>query len=186
MRVFENQSPVPADHPAFYRIRTNFAIVYAAAALAIDYTILPWKKKPTLQAIRKCMNLAFDVLNAHGGALSSITQIDPSDLAAELARRMSGCKKCKIVKIARDDGEALRARRRAECLIIQSKLYIKSKVMKAWFPEAKKRAAMKKASLFSSTNRKDTPTVEKKVIGINGKPRYYQIDRVALKRLCAS
>ena len=58
--------------------------------------------------------------------------------------------------------------------------------MKAWFPEAKKRAAMKKARLFSSTNRKDTPTVEKKVIGINGKPRYYQIDRVALKRLCAS
>ena len=61
MRVFEQLSPVPADHRAFYRIRTSFAVLYAAAALAIDYNILPWKKKPTLKDIRKCMKLAFDV-----------------------------------------------------------------------------------------------------------------------------
>jgi hypothetical protein len=72
MRVFETQSPVLADHRAFYRIRTSFAVLYAAAALTIDYNILPWKKKTTLKAIRKCMKPAFDVLHTHGGALSSV------------------------------------------------------------------------------------------------------------------
>jgi len=186
MRAFEEQSPVPADHRAFYRIRTSFAVLYAAAALAIDYNILPWKKKPTLKAVRKCMNLAFGVLHSHGGALSSVTQVDPSVLATQLAQRISGCKQCRVAKIERDDIKAIQARRKADCLIIHGKSHIKSKVMKAWFPKAEHRAAMKAAGLFLSTNRNDTPTVEKKIVGIKGKPRYYRIDSPALEQLSAT
>ena len=36
-------SNYPTAHNAHYRVRTNFAVMYAAAALAIDYEILPWK-----------------------------------------------------------------------------------------------------------------------------------------------
>ncbi len=186
MRVFEKQSPVPADHRAFFRIRTNFAVLYAAAALAIDYDILPWKKAPTLKEIRKCMKLAFDVLHKHGGALSSVNQVDPSGVASELAKRISNCKKCAIVAIKRDDAKALQARRNAECLTINGKSYIKSKVLKTWFPKMDDRAAMKSAGLFSLGSRNDTPTIEKKIDGIEGKPRYYLIDDAALKRLSAT
>lgn len=37
------------------RIRRYFAVVYASAALAIDYGVLPWTKKSTLSAIKLCM-----------------------------------------------------------------------------------------------------------------------------------
>jgi hypothetical protein len=185
MREFEKHSPVSADHRAFYRIRTSFAVVYVAAALAIDYDILPWKKTSTLKDIRKCMNLAFDVLHTHGGALSSVNQVDPSGLARKLAKRISNCKKCTIVAIKRNDAKALQTRRNAECLTINGKSYIKSKVLKTWFPKQDDRVAMKSAGLFSLNRRNDTPTIEKKIVGIEGKPRYYLIDDAALKRLSA-
>ena len=36
--------------------------MYAAAALAIDYKILPWEKRRTFRAIEKCMRLALATL----------------------------------------------------------------------------------------------------------------------------
>jgi hypothetical protein len=44
---FERDAVLPDERNAHYRIRSNFAVMYAAAALAIDYEILPWKKRPT-------------------------------------------------------------------------------------------------------------------------------------------
>ena len=41
---FERDVVLSDRHNAHYRVRTNFAVFYAAAALAIDYEILPWKK----------------------------------------------------------------------------------------------------------------------------------------------
>jgi hypothetical protein len=186
MRTFEELSPVPADHRAFYRIRTSFAVVYAGAALAIDYNVLPWKKKSTLRDIRKCMTLAFDVLRTPGGALSSVARTDPSNLAVQLAKQIAVCKKCTTRKIKHDDAKAIQARRNAECLMIRGNSYVKSNVLKAWFPKKDDRAAMKSAGLFSIGSRDDTPTIEKKIVGIKGKPRYYLINDAALKRLSAT
>jgi hypothetical protein len=76
--------------------------------------------------------------------------------------------------------------RQDECLTIQGKFYIKSKVLKTWFPKKDDRAAMKSAGLFSLSSRNDTPTIEKKIVGIEGKPRYYLIDDAVLKRLSAT
>ena len=42
---FERDAKLPDKHNALYRVRSNFAVMYAAAALAIDYKILPWKKR---------------------------------------------------------------------------------------------------------------------------------------------
>jgi len=44
------------------RIAANFAVIYAGAALAIEYGILPWKKNETRTAIEKCMARAFATL----------------------------------------------------------------------------------------------------------------------------
>ncbi len=45
------------------RMRRLFAVVYASAAQAIDYDVLPWTKKATLKAILACMCDAMDQLS---------------------------------------------------------------------------------------------------------------------------
>src|SRR5262249_15722018 len=59
---FEHKAVIPDAHNAHYRVRSNFASMYAAAALAIDYEILPWGKGSTFHAIEKCMRLALATL----------------------------------------------------------------------------------------------------------------------------
>ena len=46
------------------RICTNFSVLYAAAALGIEYGILPWKKKATRAAIEKCMASALATIRS--------------------------------------------------------------------------------------------------------------------------
>jgi len=62
MDKFEARAKIPASHNAHLRVRHNFAVIFAAAALAIDYGILPWTKKATFRAIKKCMILALATL----------------------------------------------------------------------------------------------------------------------------
>jgi uncharacterized protein (DUF927 family) len=49
---FESKVSVPSSNAAL-RIRSNFALIWAAAAMAIDYAVLPWKKPPTFRGCRK-------------------------------------------------------------------------------------------------------------------------------------
>ena len=53
MRQFEAIAQTN-DLKTIYRIRSNFAIIWAAGALAIDYGVLPWKKSRLLKAVKKC------------------------------------------------------------------------------------------------------------------------------------
>ena len=45
-----------------HRVCANFSLIYGAAALGIEYGILPWKKKATRAAIEKCLAGAFATL----------------------------------------------------------------------------------------------------------------------------
>jgi hypothetical protein len=60
---FESDVPVPSSNAAL-RIRSNFALIWAAAAMAIDYAVLPWKKLPTFRAVEKCLRKALEVIEA--------------------------------------------------------------------------------------------------------------------------
>jgi hypothetical protein len=54
--------------------------MYAAAALAIDYEILPWGKRSTLRDIEKCMRLALMTLETgHTQAPSTTPAIGRTD-----------------------------------------------------------------------------------------------------------
>jgi hypothetical protein len=55
---------IVASSNAALRIRSNFALIWAAAAMAIDYRVLPWKKPPTFKAVKKCLRKALDVIEA--------------------------------------------------------------------------------------------------------------------------
>jgi hypothetical protein len=52
---FEAEAKLRDQHNAHYRIRGNFALLYAVPALAIEYGVLPWGKNATFRDIEKCM-----------------------------------------------------------------------------------------------------------------------------------
>jgi uncharacterized protein (DUF927 family) len=55
---FESKVAAP-NSPALHRIRSNFAIIWAAGALAIDYGVLPWKKPRLQKGVEKCFRRGF-------------------------------------------------------------------------------------------------------------------------------
>jgi hypothetical protein len=46
------------------RIRSNFALIWVAAAMAIDSGVLPWTKAPTFNVVEKCLRKALEVIEA--------------------------------------------------------------------------------------------------------------------------
>jgi hypothetical protein len=82
-------APLPGQQRWLARIQRLFAVVYAGAAQAIDYGILPWEKKFTLSAIKNCMDDAMDQLITAAGEASVLdahsNQSDQS-LIAEFER----------------------------------------------------------------------------------------------------
>jgi hypothetical protein len=77
-----------------------------------------------------------------------------------------------------------RARQNADGFKINGEIYVKPDRFKRWFPAQDERNALKERKVIV-TERKDTATVEKKIGGIQGKPRYYAIDGRALRRLAS-
>ena len=69
VRAYKSQFESEVDAPnstAMYRIRSNFAVIWAAGALAIDYGVLPWKKSRLRKAVEKSKH---DFILARWGTL---------------------------------------------------------------------------------------------------------------------
>lgn len=181
---FEADVTAP-DEKVIYRIRSNFAVIWAAAALAIDYKLLPWKKKRTLRAIEKCFHRCIS-------SLSSRTRAEPidarasssADLPLMLREKLGECELRSIQKRKKASSDEAIARQKADGFIIGGTTYIKNDRIEKWFPSSQDRATLREAGVFQS-KRNDTPTVEKKISGIEGKPRYYAIHDKTLDRLSA-
>jgi uncharacterized protein (DUF927 family) len=180
---FERDALLPDEHNAYYRVRTNFAAMYAAAALAIDYDILPWKKPPTFRAIEKCMRLAFAML-ATGAKepAPAATAVDEHRLCKTLKDALATADLVVVKPKQKVTDQEVRARQKADGFKINGETYIKPDRFKCWVATHSERAALKKQKVIL-TGRDDTATVEKKIGGIKGKPRYYAIDVRALDRL---
>ena len=182
---FERDAVLPEAHNAYYRVRTNFAVMYAAAALAIDYDILPWKKPPTFRAIEKCMRLALAML-ATGAKepAAAMPAIGTRHLGRTLMKQIAKAELV-TVKPKRKVTEAqARARQKADGFKINSEIYVKPDRFKRWIPRSV-RTQRSQGEKVILTEREDTATVERKIGGIKGKPRYYAIDVRALRRLAS-
>ena len=106
MDQFLEAAALPEQLRWLGRMRRLFAVVYASAAQAIDYGVLPWSKKATLKAILACMTDAMDQLAANfseapDGGSERIKSDDA--LAAEFKRRVEGAK---FVRIQRNGGKS--------------------------------------------------------------------------------
>jgi hypothetical protein len=179
MADFEARSSAPVIENADRRILKNFAVIYAAAALAIDYGILPWKKTPTLKAIDKCMVAscdAFSLLQGDSGLIPS---------AATVALRLkSDLEKLNIIKIAKGTkprGDEITQRREADGFRIEHYTLIKSKRLDRFSPAEGKELVANKI-LLTEKRADNALTVSRKIAGIEQKLRYYIIDTTALDK----
>lgn len=179
-RSFEDRATVMGTHNAQYRVRTNFAVLYGASALAIDYGILPWKKGGTFRAIEKCMRLALAAMET--GSQVSEMQSPVADLGQvcnQLKRRLeTACIVAVKPKEKITEAQA-RDRQMADGFEINDEIFLKTDRFKQWIPAGAARNLLK-ANRVLRTERGDTSTVERTIAGISGKPRYYVIETAVL------
>jgi uncharacterized protein (DUF927 family) len=180
---FERDAVLPDAHNAHYRVRTNFDAMYAATALAIDYEILPWEKRPTFRAIEKCMRLALATLATGAKETAGTARaVDPHHICRNLKERIAEAELVVVKPKQKVTEEQARARQRADGFKINGEIYVKPDRLKRWIPTQSERTALKEQKVIR-TEREDTATVERKIGGIKGKPRYYAVDIRALRRL---
>lgn len=182
---FERDAELPDGHNAYYRVRSNFAVMYAGAALAIDYEILPWKKGPTFRAVEKCMRLALATMQIGKAQEASTTPaVDAHHLGRTLEEALAHAKLVSVKPKRKVTEKQARARQKADGFKINGEIYVKPNRFKRWIPTQPERNALREQKVIL-TEREDTATVERKIGGIKGKPRYYAIDVRALHRLAA-
>ena len=160
-------------------------MMYAAAALAIDYEILPWKKGPTFRAIEKCMRLALATM-AIGAEEPAATApaVDAHQISKALKERLATAELVVVKPRQKMTKEQKSARQKADGFKINGEIYVKPDRFKRWVPTQPERNLLKEQKIILA-GREDTATVERKIGGIEGKPRYYVIDVRALRRLTA-
>jgi hypothetical protein len=182
---FESEVKAP-DERAIYRIRSNFAVIWAAAALAIDYKLLPWNKRGTLRAIEKCFRRCVAALASPPPIESVESRASNSvNVFRKLKDNLNQCELRSIKLRGKASDDEVSARQKADGFIIDSVRHLKHDRLEKWFPNKSDRSILRKAKIFR-TKRNDTPTVDRKINGIKGKPRYYAIDMDVLDRLLAT
>jgi hypothetical protein len=168
--------------PALYRIRSNFAVIWAAGGLAIDYGVLPWKKSRLLKAVEKCFHRAVRALQKLEAVEAARTvQNAPEDPLKTLKEKLDQCKLCTVTPRKKVSEQEVEQRQNADGFIIDRVTYVKQDRLKAWFADKSSRIVLRQTGVFHAT-RPDTSTMSKKIAGIAGKPRYYSINASVLER----
>jgi hypothetical protein len=178
MADFETWAAAPILKNADRRILKNFAVIYAAAALAIDYEVLPWKKKATFKAIDKCMTASFQaarLLESDSGPMSSVATI-----ALRLKANLEALNIVEITKGKKPQGDEIIQRREADGFKIEHNLLIKSKSWTGFSTADGKMLAAH--NILRTEKRADALTVSRKLAGIKEKLRYYIVDTAVLEQ----
>jgi hypothetical protein len=192
MDEFILHAPLSQSRKVFARLRRRIAAVYAGSALAIDYKILPFGKKETLQALRKCMNDGIDLLivNEAAGTDSAAPSLSDDQIVADFRERLSFAKYVKAGKYAK----------RAKTLTVQDigvadgfikfdhpgqfRAMIPTSQMEAWYPDKPTRdrlvSLLRKCKIFGPGRQADTSARQ---IMIKPYPTRIPCYRVFLKTL---
>jgi uncharacterized protein (DUF927 family) len=177
---FEEKASVASSNAAL-RIRSNFALIWAAAAMAIDYGVLPWKKSPTFRAVEKCLHKALSEIEASKAAPQSPSGASASVLMALNEGLANADLRTIVLRKKITPGQA-RRRLKADGFRINGNIFLKPDRLKQWLPSQRERTILKDAEVLR-TRRGDTATVEQVIAGIPGKPRYYVLDMEKLDQL---
>jgi hypothetical protein len=176
---FESEVMVPSSNAAL-RIRSNFALIWAAAAMAIDYEVLPWKRRPTFKAVEKCLRKALDVI---GGSKVSASPVDPAtSILTALNEELEKADLQEVVLRKPITDQQAQRRAKADGFRIHGDIYLKPDRLRRWVPSHRDRVVLKDTGVFR-TRRDDAATIEQVIAGIPGKPRYYVLDGGKLEQL---
>jgi hypothetical protein len=170
MDQFSEMASLPEQFRWLGRMRRLFAVVYAGAAQAIDYGVLPWSKKATLKAILACMTDAMDQLTANlsGFRLTAAERMESDDtLVAEFKRRVEDAKFVRIERNSRKSQSKTRRLKKADGFIQSTRpgrvrYLLRSKTLEIWFPNVTARkhlsATLRSRGILKSGRRADTST----------------------------
>ena len=179
MADFEKKATVPLVEKTDRRIFKNFSVIYAAAALAIEYEILPWKTASTLKAIDKCMTASFRAV--------SLIQCDSDHLVPSVAtialRLKANLEKLNLVEItkgSKPEDDEIMQRQEADGFKIEHTLLVKSE---KWTISTADGKVLVAHSILRTEKRIDALNVSKKIAGIKKKLRYYVINTMVLERV---
>jgi hypothetical protein len=176
---FESKVSVPPSNAAL-RIRSNFALIWAAAAMAIDYEVLPWKKPPTFRAVEKCLHNALAVIETSKSP--DPDESEPTSVLMALREKLEQADLRKVVLRKQITPQQVRRRVKADGFRINGDIYLKPDRLRSWVPSHRDRVVLKDTGVFR-TRRDDAATIEQVIAGIPGKPRYYVLDSRMLERL---
>jgi hypothetical protein len=170
MEEFVEATVLPEQHRWLGRIRKYFAVVYASAAQAIDFDVLPWSKKATLRAIATCMTDAMeqfaanfsDSQNGGGGQSKS-----DDTLLAEFKRQVEDAEFVRIERNTRKQYPTPKRLKKADGFIhpLRSgrvRYLLCSETLEKWFPEVTTRkhlsAVLRSRGILEPGRRADTST----------------------------
>ena len=132
-----------------------------------------------IKAIEKCFHRALGVLESSNSEANKFA--DSGSIFERLKAQIDRCDLRPIKFRQKVTSRGAKTRQEADGFIIHGVPHLKHDRLKRWFPKKSARIALRDGGIFL-TQRKDTPTVEKTIGGIKGKPRYYAIDLKKLKR----
>jgi putative DNA primase/helicase len=170
MDRFLEAAPLPRQFRWLGRMRRLFAVVYASGAQAIDYGVLPWSKKATLNAIIACMTDAMDQLptnfsNSPDGGVARFKSDDA--LVGEFKRRVEDAKFVRIGCNSRKPHSTAKRLKNADGFIQSTRpgrvrYLLRSKAMETWFPHVTTRkhltAVLHSRGILKAGRRTDTRT----------------------------
>jgi hypothetical protein len=155
------------------RVCANFSLMYGAAALGIEFGILPWKKKATRTAIEACMAAAFAAIRNPSLTLPhAMTAPSIETAARKLNDNLDRLSLVSVKKGEPCSGEEVVRRQKADGFRIGRKILIKPQYWQV--TDVEQRVLIEHQIL--QTQRWDTATIDRKIMGVPGKPRYYVID----------
>ncbi|TFW56901.1 DUF927 domain-containing protein [Bradyrhizobium sp. MOS001] len=165
------------------RIAANFAVIYAGAALAIEYGILPWKKRETRAAIEKCMVGALATIRRSPTVVSNPGTISNIEgVARELDADLQRLTLVSLRKGERCSKEEAMRRESADGFRVDGDILIKPR---SWRPSDAAKELLVEHQILR-TQRSDAATIDRKVMGVPGKRRYYVIDQEKLEGALAT
>jgi putative DNA primase/helicase len=178
--AFPKAVPLPDGARALGRIRRYFAVIYASAAQAIDYGILPWKKGATLHDLKRCMDDAMDQLTSPSFSNSMPITPHDEDLISEFQKRLRNTKFIDPTGATTDElNSAAGVKRPGENGKVRYLLF--SKTMDLWFPDSISRkrlaAALSSRGLIKASRRADSRTVQTHLAALGKRLPCYHLRR---------
>jgi hypothetical protein len=195
MAEYVAAASLPGQQRWLGRIQRLFAAVYAGAAQAIDYEILPWGKKSTLRAIKSCMYDAMDQLIAASGEASALDahshQSDQS-LFTDFKRRAESATFVLLKSNRQKNGRSRTRLEKADGIVRPTKSgkverLLFARAFEAWFPEiaARNRLAklLRSRRIFRRGRRSDTNTRQVKIAELETRAPCYALSLNRLRTL---